>query len=200
MTRRDPDDRTDRRLVAAFLAGDERAFDQLVDRHERRVYAICLRYFRDARDAEDATQETFLTVLRRAATYEGSAAFSTWLYRVAMNACHDLARRRARRPRSAAGDVEALADVPDTTDHLAARELGLELERALALLDPATRAAVVLHDVQGLPYADVGARLGLPVGTVKSRIHRGHARLAEAVAHLRDTEPSAPAEPPTTRP
>lgn len=200
MTRDDPDDRTDRTLVAAFLDGDERAFDQLVDRHAQRVFAICLRYFGDPADAEDAMQETFVAVLRRVSTYGGHAAFSTWLYRVATNACHDLARRRARRPRTASADVEALADIPEDTDALANRELGLELERALALLDAPTRAAILLHDVQGVPYADIGARLGLPVGTVKSRIHRGHARLADTVAHLRRGEPSSPAEPPTSRP
>lgn len=195
----EPDpERGDAALVAAYLAGDDRAFDLLVARHSRRVYAICFRYFGDASDAEDALQETFLTVLRRASTYAGTAAFSTWLYRVATNACNDLARRRARRPRAASGDVEALADTAAPDDPLGDRELGVDLERALAALEPATRTAIVLHDVRGLPYEEVAARLNLPVGTVKSRIHRGHARLAQALAPA--AEPSAPARPPTPRP
>jgi RNA polymerase sigma-70 factor (ECF subfamily) len=193
------DDRTDGALVAAFLAGDGAAFDELVNRHERRVYAICYRYFGNAADAEDATQDTFVILLRRASTYAGAAAFSTWLYRVAMNACNDLARRRARRPRVAGAGVEGLADLPATDDPLGDRELGVDLSRALARLDATTRDAIVLHDVSGLPYEDVAARLGLPIGTVKSRIHRGHARLADALRASTPSrvEPSAPARPPT---
>jgi len=189
--------RTDGALVAAFLAGETAAFDVLVARHERRVYAICYRYFGNAADAEDATQDTFLTLLRRASTYAGTAAFSTWLYRVAMNACNDLARRRSRRPRSVGRDVEALADRAAPGDPLADRELGVDLERALARLDETSRAAIVLHDVGGLPYDEVAARLGLPVGTVKSRIHRGHARLADALVPPA-AEPATGSRPPST--
>jgi RNA polymerase sigma-70 factor, ECF subfamily len=192
--------RDDAALVADFLAGDEQAFDALVARHERRVYAICYRYFGNTSDAEDATQDTFLTLLRRASTYAGTAAFSTWLYRVATNACNDLARRRARRPRSAGTDVERLADWAAAGDPLGDRELGVDLERALATLEPATRTAIILHDVRGLPYEEIATQLDLPVGTVKSRIHRGHARLAETLAGHRAAEPSGPARPPTASP
>lgn len=191
----DPDERTDGALVSAFLAGDGSAFDVLVGRHERRVYAICYRYFANPADAEDATQDTFVILLRRASTYAGTAAFSTWLYRVAMNACNDLARRRARRPRVTSAGVDALAELPDDDDPLGDRELGVDLSRALARLDATTRDAIVLHDVQGLPYEDIATRLGLPIGTVKSRIHRGHARLADALRPAK--EPSAPLRPPT---
>jgi RNA polymerase sigma-70 factor (ECF subfamily) len=187
----EPDDAA---LLAAFLGGNAAAFDTLVTRHQRRVFAICFRYFGNPADAEDAAQDTFLILYRRASTYAGNAAFSTWLYRVASNACNDLARRRARRPQQAHVDTERLADIAAPGDPVADRELGVDLERALAALDPATRIAIVLHDVQGLPYEDVAARLGLPIGTVKSRIHRGHARLADAL------EPTAPARPPTVQP
>ncbi len=195
----------DEALVAAFVAGDAAAFDELVRRYARRVYGICLRYFGDPADAEDAAQETFVGLLRRAETYTGAAAFSTWLYRVATNACNDLARKRARRPRPAGVDVDALADAGVPDDLLADRELGLELDAALRTLDPATRAAVVLHDIGGLPYADVAQRLGVAVGTAKSRVFRGHARLAAALVHLRDEpgavrEPRAPVIPPTVTP
>ncbi len=195
---RSDDERTDGALVTAFLAGDAAAFDALVGRHERRVYAICFRYFGNAADAEDATQDTFLTLLRRASTYAGTAAFSTWLYRVATNACNDLARRRARRPRAAGQAVESLADHAATEDPLGDRELGVDLERALALLDATTRTAIVLHDVGGLPYEEVSARLDLPVGTVKSRIHRGHARLADVLAPRSPAEPATGSRPPTS--
>ncbi len=190
----------DEDLLAAFVGGGPTAvdaFDELLARHSRRVYAICYRYFGDAGDAEDATQETFVALLRRAGTFRGQAAFSTWLYRVATNACHDLARRRARRPR-AGGDLDGLADLADPSDALAAAELQADLRGALAQLDPVSREAVVLHDVQGVPYADVAERLGLPVGTVKSRIHRGHARLAGLLATLSGTADATPGPDPAS--
>ena len=190
---------TDEALVAAFVSGDPSAFDELVRRHRQRVYAICLRYFRDPAEAEDAMQETFVLLLRKASTYRGGAAFSTWLYRVATNTCHDVARRRSRRPQPA--DLIA-ADLPDEADLLGNRELGVELEHALAQLEPDQRRAVVLHDVAGLPYADVAEREGVAVGTVKSRIARAHGRLADLLADRRPVrrEPSPPSNPPTVAP
>jgi RNA polymerase sigma-70 factor (ECF subfamily) len=190
---------SDEELVAAYVAGgtgSATAFDELVTRYERRVYGICYRYFGDPADAEDAAQETFVVLLRRAETFRGTARFSTWLYRVATNACNDLARRRGRRP-AVGGDLDALAAEPALDDPIGARELSADLARALADLHDDTRDAVVLHDVGGLPYADVAARLGVPVGTVKSRIHRGHARLAAALRAM--AEPADPIDPPTLR-
>lgn len=186
---------SDEALVAAFVDGDRSAFDELVRRHARRVYGICLRYFGNAADAEDAAQETFVAVLRRASTFNGASAFTTWLYRVATNACNDIARKRARRPRNAGTDVAQLADVADPDDVLANRELRLELRTALQSLEPEQRHAVVLHDVAGLPYADIADRLGVAVGTVKSRIHRGHARLAAVLTQARDLDGAPAAEP-----
>lgn len=183
--------------MAAFVAGNDAAFDELVLRYRRRVFGICLRYFRDAGDAEDAAQDAFISLYRRASTYSGTAAFSTWMYRVATNACNDVARKRARRP-VAGGDVERLSETASTDDLLANRELGVELESALATLSPEYREVIVLHDVVGLPYEEIAARTTLPVGTVKSRIHRGHARLAAELTHLR--EPSRPSVPPTVQP
>lgn len=212
---------SDEALVRAFVDGDRAAFDTLVDRYERRVYGICYRYFGDHADAEDAMQDTFVALLRRAETYAGTAAFSTWLYRVATNACNDLARKRSRRPRTVPlvadsrdgtgpGGQEPALDLPAVEDVLATRELGMELAEALRTLDAEQRDAVVLHDVYGLPYHEVAARTGVAVGTVKSRIHRAHGRLAAILAHLHEPgggssspgreEPSAPSRPPTSTP
>lgn len=190
---------SDEDLVAAFVSGDQAAFDQLTDRHARRVYAICLRYFGNPTDAEDAAQEAFLAVYRRASTFAGTARFTTWMYRVATNACNDLARKRGRRPQPATHQEIAELSLTPASDLLTNRELGMELEAALTALDPAYREPVLLHDVSGFGYAEIAAHLGLPVGTVKSRIHRAHARLASALAHLR-REPSTPAHPSNVRP
>ncbi len=199
-------DPSDEQLVAAFVDGDGDAFDALVSRYERRVFAICYRYFRDAHDAEDAAQDAFVALLRRAHTFSGAASFSTWMYRVATNACNDLARKRARRPRSVDAEVSEVLD--SRVSHRSAEEAfgASNLDPALVLaldgLDVDTRDAVVLHDVYGVPYADIAQRAGVAVGTVKSRIHRGHARLAAALApghdpagnpdRLRDLQPPTP--------
>ena len=167
-------------------------------RYRRRVFGICFAYFGNPGDAEDAAQEAFVALLRHAGSFTGAAAFSTWMYRVATNACNDMARKRARRPRSSGADVESLSDTASLDDLLGNRELGIELETALAGLDPEYRDVIVFHDVLGLPYADIAERLGLAVGTVKSRIHRGHARLAATLVHLREPNPTI--APPTVQP
>lgn len=202
-------ERSDEQLVSAFVAGDQAAFTELSARHARRVYAICYRYFSNAHDAEDAAQEAMLTLYRRAETFTATAAFSTWMYRVTMNTCNDLARKRSRRPRTVpiAGERGDSADRasllassdPAAEDVLASAELAVELREALTQLDADQRTAVLLHDVQGLPYADIAVQTGVAVGTVKSRVHRGHARLTELLQHLRKpSEPSAPPRPPTS--
>lgn len=194
-------DATDEELAAAVASGDDAAFDVLVDRFAHRVHGICYRYFGNAEDAEDATQETFLTVLRRAETFAGTSRFSTWLYRVATNTCNDIARKRGRRPQTV--PLEDRHAYPDMSveDALSSAELGAELNAALTRIDEAQRRAVVLHDVIGLPYELIAEREGVAVGTVKSRIHRAHARLAELIGeqHPPDMEPFVPPTPPTSR-
>jgi RNA polymerase sigma-70 factor (ECF subfamily) len=197
------DERSDEQLLAAFVAGDPRAFDALVTRYERRVYAICHRYFRDPVEAEDAMQDAFVALLRRGSTFAGTSSFSTWMYRVATNACNDLARKRARRPQRDGTDVADLPDhlsaVAGVEELLGAGSLGEDLLAALRTLDPEHCEAIVLHDVYGFGYAEIAARTGAPVGTVKSRIHRGHGRLAALVAPG-PGEPPGPSRPPTQQP
>lgn len=186
----------DAALLARAAEGDTRAFDQLVDRYATRVYAICWRYFGSADDAEDAAQGAFLALYRGLSSFSGRAAFSTWLYRVTTNACHDLARRNARLPRTVPFDSERSA-VFDTAaaDELAAAELQSDLTAALRLLEPEQRHAVVLRDVVGASYADIAAAQDVAIGTAKSRVHRGHARLAELLEPVRNQ--MSPQRPPT---
>lgn len=173
----------DEDLVARARTGDGDAFDLIVERHADRVYAICLRYFGNTHDAEDAFQAAFLAAYRGLASFRGRAALSTWLYRVATNACHDLARRRARQPRTVPLDERSTggrAEPPDeaAVDRMAAAELHPDLYAALSQLDPAQRHAVLLRDVVGAGYAEIARVQGVAVGTAKSRVHRGHAQLA----------------------
>jgi RNA polymerase sigma-70 factor (ECF subfamily) len=175
---------SDTALIERYLRGDVSAFNDLMRTHEDRVFAICLRMLRDREAALDATQETFITVFRKVDRFSGHSAFSTWLYRVAVNACYDQARRQGRRP------TEPLPEdggPPDETTALAldSVELRPDLEMALAALPPEFRAAVVLCDAEGLALQTAAEILGIPVGTVKSRLFRGRRLLAEALGNLR---------------
>jgi RNA polymerase sigma-70 factor, ECF subfamily len=188
----------DATLLALAAGGDDRAFDALVDRYATRVYAICWRYFGNNEEAEDAAQGTFLALYRGLKSFRGQAAFSTWLFRVATNACHDLARRNARQPRTVPLDDERSAGPSEpydetALDNLAATELQSDLRAALAQLEREQRHAVVLRDVLGVSYADIAAMQGVAIGTAKSRVHRGHARLAELLEPARNqTDPTRP--------
>lgn len=191
--------RTDEELVAAFTRGDERAYAELLDRYERRVFGICYRYFGDPTDAEDAAQDAFLTLYRRAETFSQRSKFSTWMYRVTTNACNDLARKRSRRPRKADAVVEEMP-LADGGDAIANLELSLDLRQALLQLEPDYRHAVIAHTVQGRPYHEIAEEAGVAVGTIKSRVHRGHAKLASIIQQAEEAatgEPSGRAPPPT---
>lgn len=175
--------RDDAELLRRYLSGDVAAFETLVRAHENRVFGICLRMLREREAALDATQETFLTLFRKADRYEERAAFSTWLYRVTMNVCYDHLRRRRRRRAEALPDGY---DPPDPTagDPFTAVELRPAVEAALAELEPEYRAAVVLVDLEGLSLQRAADILGVPLGTVKSRIFRGRRRLADLLGNL----------------
>lgn len=180
---------SDVELLDRYLSGDVDAFDQLMRAHQDRVFATCLRILRDRDAALDATQETFITVFRKADSFSGRSAFSTWLYRVAVNTCYDQLRRQRRRQADPLPESTDPADAA-AGDELAAVELRPDLEAALAALPPEFRAAVVLSDVEGLALQTVSEILGVPVGTVKSRVFRGRRLLADALGNL-----SPPADP-----
>ena len=187
---------TDEELVARYKAGEERAFDEIVERYERRVYSIALRMSGNTDDAADITQDVFISSLRALRKFRGDAKLSTWLHRVAVNAALDHVRRRKRRPMQA---TDELPDRPSTDPgpeeeaERAAR--AAEVHRALSDISDDHRAVIVLHDLQGLDYAGVADALGVPVGTIKSRIHRARVELAQRLGHLRETEPNGAGRP-----
>jgi RNA polymerase sigma-70 factor (ECF subfamily) len=175
-----PDDE----LIRRFLAGDTGAFTQLVERHRRRVYNLCLRLLGDADDAADAAQDTFVSVLTKLDRFRGDAAFTTWVHRIAVNACYDVTRRRRRQPMlRLAGEGDAPPEetgppVPDPADEVAGTR---DVLAALRAIPEEFRTAVVLADLQDLPYEEVAKVLDVPIGTVKSRVHRGRVALARAM-------------------
>ncbi len=168
----------DRVLIARAAEGDHDAFTELMGRTEDMVFAVCLRMLGDREAALDATQEVYLTVFRKAHTFRGGSAVTTWLYRIAVNTCYDQLRRRSRRQ---ADPLPDHVDPPDrgAQDALEAAELRPELEGALRRLPEEFLAPVVLADIQGMALPDVAEVLEVPVGTVKSRLFRARRRLAE---------------------
>lgn len=176
----------DERLIRQAQSGDLAAFNLLVERHQRAVFNVCLRLLRDAGHAEDATQDTFVRAWGALDSFRGGLV-RPWLLRIATNRAYDMIRSRARRPASSL-DAELFEIEPEWTPqsthehpeaHAARSELSIHLERALASLPDDQRTAIILSDVQGYPYEDIGEITGVAVGTVKSRISRGRARLRE---------------------
>lgn len=168
---------TDEELVRRFLEGDRDAFGDLVQRHERRVYNLAYRMLGNREEARDAMQDVFLTCLRKLGAFRGESAFATWLHRVTVNQCYDTLRRRARE-QPVEEQPEPRDAVPDPASAAAA---AVDVQRALMAVPPEFRAVLVMHDVQGIPYDEIAEALGAPVGTVKSRLHRGRVALARAL-------------------
>lgn len=173
----------DRDLIRRVAQGDRAAFTQLMARHEDMVFAVCLRMMRDREAALDASQETFLTLYRKADRYRGDAAVSTWLYRVTVNTCLDLLRKHRRRLSEPLPDHVDPAD-PAGEDAYGSAEIRPSIETALAALPAEFRAAVILSDLEGRPLAEVAEILEVPVGTVKSRVFRARRLLAEQLGNL----------------
>ncbi len=180
-------------LIARHLSGDKRAFDEIVTRYERRVWAVCLRMCGEPEDARDAAQDCFVTALRALPSFRGEAQLSTWLHRIAVNASLDLIRKRGRRRTEPVEDVPEIAsDAPGPEDETIRLSRAEAVRRALTHLSEDHRAVVALHDLQGLQYPEVAEALDVPVGTVKSRLHRARLELARLLGHLKD-----PADPGT---
>jgi RNA polymerase sigma-70 factor, ECF subfamily len=159
-------------LIRAAAAGDLRAFEQLVRAYQQLVWRFLRRLVGDAALAEDVTQETFLRVFRRLPTYSFESKFSTWVFQIARNAGIDELRSRQRRSRLAS-IVRASPPVPS----VAPPETRMEIEAALASLPVDLRETVVLVEVLGLRYREVSTVLGVPEGTVKSRMFAARSRL-----------------------
>jgi RNA polymerase sigma-70 factor (ECF subfamily) len=185
---------SDPELVRRFREGDQQAFAELLRRHERSVYNLAYRMIGRVEDARDATQDSFLSCYRHLGSFRGEAAFSTWLHRIAINACYDLLRRR--KPVTSLED-ELIEPAP-AEDHAEAVAIGADVQRALLAVPEEFRAVLVMHEVQDLPVEEIAEALQIPVGTVKSRLHRGRAALGRALAsHLEPKGHPASSNPPS---
>ena len=193
-------ERSDQELLQAHVDGDAEAFGELFGRHRDRLWAVALRTMGNPDDAADGLQDGMVAAFRRAGSYRGEAAVTTWLHRVVVNACLDRIRAaRIRRLDALPDDVEdrgtlVATAAPDDRPDVAAEE-GERRRRvldALATLPAEQRAALVLVDMEGYPVAEVAEMLGCAEGTVKSRCSRGRTRLAGLLADLHPTEGDPP--------
>jgi RNA polymerase sigma-70 factor (ECF subfamily) len=179
-------DPVDVELISRVASGDGRALDEIMRRHEDLVFAVCLRLMGSREAALDATQETFLTVFRKADRYRAEAAFTTWLYRVATNTCYDLLRKARRRRAEPLPEYHDPVD-PRSADSYESVELRPSIESALMSIPGDFRAAVVLSDIHGLGMQEISEILAIPVGTAKSRVFRGRRLLADILGNLAQT-------------
>ncbi|BBY44921.1 RNA polymerase sigma factor SigM [Mycolicibacterium celeriflavum] len=178
-------ERSDAELLAAHVAGDRYAFEELFYRHHRQLYRIARITSRNPEDAADALQDAMLKAHRTAPAFRYDAAVTSWLYRIVVNACLDRLRRNKIRV------TEALSDELGYIGDPAARvDTVIVVERALMRLPVEQRAAVVAVDMQGYSVAETARMLGVPEGTVKSRCSRARAKLAEALEYF-DAEATA---------
>lgn len=172
--------------LEASRRGDVEAFNQLVRLYETRIYNLCYRMLGDADSAADAAQDTFLSAFRKLGGFRGGS-FKSWLFRIASNTCYDVLRARKRRPSTS---LDAAMDAKDThfepADHSESpddfalrRELSSAIQQAMAQLPDDQRLVLVLCDIQGMAYTEIAEVVGASLGTVKSRLSRGRARLRE---------------------
>ncbi len=190
---------TDQEIVVLAVEGKEAAYRELIRRYERPVFSLVLRMVRDRQLAEDLAQETFIKALNAIASYRPEYKFSSWIFKIANNAAIDHLRRRELNTLSIDGspnatsaeDIEATAlQVGDKAEtplaELEARELGTAIERAIGQLRPEYRSCIMLRHVEGLAYEEIAQLLDLPLGTVKTYIHRARHELRDMLTHLRD--------------
>lgn len=189
---------TDQEVVALARDGREAAYRELIRRYERPVFSLVLRMVRDRQLAEDLSQETFIKALNAIGSYRPEYKFSSWIFKIANNAAIDHLRRRELDTLSLDGaphaatpeEIEATAlqvgDKGETPlEELEARELGSAIERAIGQLRPEYRACILLRHVEGLAYEEIAQSLDLPLGTVKTYIHRARHELRDLLAHLK---------------
>jgi RNA polymerase sigma-70 factor, ECF subfamily len=179
---------SDAELLAAHVAGDRYAFEELFHRHHRQLHRVARLTSRSVEDAEDALQDAMASAHRGAGSFRHDAAVSSWLHRIVVNACLDRLRRNQTHPTTTLDDVYPVAD------QTAQVETAIAVHRALMRLPVEQRAAVVAVDMHGYSVADTAAMLGVAEGTVKSRCARARARLVAILGYLQnDTAPNRPA-------
>jgi len=198
-------DEADEVLLQAYRAGDVRAFERLVARHEKPVWNFIRRFVADAATAEDLLQEVFLRVVKSADEWRGAAKFSTWLYTIARNLTVDQARRQVHRNAASLDAERSIGSGESTTtlhdriastdrraDQIASdRETKRRIDEAVAALPPDQREVFLMREVMEMPFAEIAAAVGASEPTVKSRMRYALEKLRAALVELGGEPPSA---------
>lgn len=189
---------SDREVVEFALEGRDSAYRDLIRRYERPVFSLIYRMVRDRELAEDLAQDTFVKVLNALDRYKPEYKFSSWIFKIANNTALDELRRKGLKTLSLDGAPDAMTEdqqaattpivssdeeSPEQFTH--AQELGSEIERAIGALRPEYRSVIVMYHVEGRPYDEIAEIMDLPLGTVKTYIHRARKELRDALEHLR---------------
>jgi RNA polymerase sigma-70 factor (ECF subfamily) len=171
-------------LVKRAKDGDARALDALCERHAPRVERLAAHLLRDREDARDAAQESLAKLCVRIRQFRGESQFSTWLHRLVVNTCRDVAERRRARPWEELVEDRRVSTEPDPARAAEASELRAELCEELAGLPAGQARVVVLKDALGFSFDEISAESGLPVGTAKCYAHRGRSRLRDRLGEV----------------
>jgi RNA polymerase sigma-70 factor (ECF subfamily) len=193
----------DRALIARAKTGDAAAFRALVERHQRRAFAIAVGLVRDENDAREVVQEAFLRVYRGLDGFEGSSSFFTWLYRIVSNLSIDLIRKPGRRETEPI-DVDALDDAVDSPlvaridgadplDAIRRAQLRQRIEAALEALPVYHRGVILMREVEGMSYEEMAEAMGVSKGTIMSRLFHARRKLQRALAECYEEEGGHPA-------
>ncbi|AUH67514.1 MULTISPECIES: RNA polymerase sigma factor SigM [Gordonia] len=185
MTRGIIDQKTDAHLLRAHIGGDAGAFRELYERHRNHLWAIALRTTGNEDDAADAMQDAWISIYRTATSYRADASVSSWLHKIVVNSCLDRLRRIRCHETMPLIEFES-ALLADERDYTVGIDVGLSIGRALDVLPPDQRDAVILVDYHGYSIRDAAAILSVACGTVKSRCSRGRAKLAMVLEYLDD--------------
>ena len=171
----------DRELLKRALNGDIAAFEELVSSNEKKIYNLCLKMMKNEQDAQDMAQEALLKAWRNLRKFNLKAAFSTWLYRIAVNTCLDELRKRKKNTQSIEDlDEKGFTIQDEESQNFSDRsDLKHQLTQAMEQLEPKEKLIIVLKDVQGYSYEEIGIILSCPVGTVRSRLSRSRKKLAD---------------------
>jgi len=189
---------SDQQVIELARNGRESAYRELIGRYQRPVFSLIYRLVRNREQAEDLAQDTFIKVLNALDRYDPSYKFSSWIFKIAHNTALDQLRRREPDTLSLDGsphartadEVEATTVTAVATDenpeqYTSSREVGREIEHALGMIRVEYRTAIVLWHIEGRPYEEIAEIMGLPLGTVKTYIHRGRKELRQHLEHLR---------------
>ena len=189
---------TDQEIVVLARQGREAAYRELIGRYQRPVFSLIYRLVRDREKSEDLAQDTFIKVLNALDRYDPSYKFSSWIFKIAHNTSLDHLRKKEPITLSLEGSphaetaseqeasvIQALSTEETPEDYAASRELGATLEVAIGKLRPEYRTAIILCHVEGRPYEEIAETMGVPLGTVKTYIHRARNALKKELEHLR---------------